>query len=363
VRVFQNSVLYPSYLPRLETLRQRHWSYKKQLTAFIEDGFGAAHILLPVIEADERAFFTNSDDHVLQRQWAREHGMPDSTSLDDILLAQIEQHRSEIFYNLNPTRYQSEFVRRLPGCVKRTLAWRAAPSPGADFSAYDLLVCNFPGILQGYERMGWRTAYFSPSHHPVLDSVADNTDRPTDIIFVGGYSRHHRRRSNLLEAAARLQDRYRVVFHLDRSRLTRLAESGPGRLLPLGKYRRPRIIRQLSNPGVFGMELYTALSRSKIVLNGAIDMAGDERGNMRCFEAMGCGALMVSDRGHYPKGMVDGVTMLTFDTPQGAVDTMAAALEAPARRLELARNAIDLMRTSYNKTVQWQNFKQLVDGL
>ena len=360
MRVFQNSVLYPSYLPRLETLRQRNWSYNQQLSAFLKDGYGGAHILLPVMDGDERAFFTNSDDRVLQRQWAREHGMPDSASLDDILLAQVEHHRSEVFYNLNPMRYQSEFVRRLPACVKKTLAWRAAPSSGADFSAYDLVVCNFPGILKDYERMGWRTAYFAPSHHPAMDAVADNADRPADIIFVGGYSRHHRRRADLLEAAASLDGRYRVVFHLDRSRLTRLAESIPGRLLPLGRHRRPQIIRRLSRPGVFGVELYTALSRAKIVLNGAIDMAGDDRGNMRCFEAMGCGALMVSDRGHYPQGMVDGVNMLTYGTPKEAVDIMAAVLDAPARRLEMARNGIELMRISYSKTIQWQKFTQLV---
>jgi hypothetical protein len=363
MRIFQNSVLYPAYVPRLETLRQRTWTFRKQLTAFLEDGFGAPHILLPVLDGDERAFFTNSDDAVLQRQWAREHGMPDSASLDDILLAQVEQHRSEVFYNLNPMRYQSDFVRRLPACVKKTLAWRAAPSPGADFSAYDLMVCNFPGILRGYEGLGWRAAYFSPAHHPALDSVAGNTDRPTDIIFVGGYSRHHRRRSELLEAVARLQDRYRVVFHLDRSRLTRLAESIPGRLLPLRRHRRPQTIRKLSHPGLFGMQLYTALSRSKIVLNGAIDMAGEDRGNLRCFEAMGCGALMVSDSGHYPQGMVDGVTMLTYCTPKEAIDIIVAALEAPSRTLELARNAIDLMRTAFGKNIQWQKFTELVDSL
>src|SRR5258708_36033204 len=39
------------------------------------------------------------------------------------------------------------------------------------------------------------------------------------------------------------------------------------------------------------------------IFNGAIDMAEEDRGNLRCFEAMGCGALMISDRGRYPKGM------------------------------------------------------------
>jgi hypothetical protein len=50
-------------------------------------------------------------------------------------------------------------------------------------------------------------------------------------------------------------------------------------------------------------KLYELIGKSKIVLNGVIDMVGRDRGNMRCFEAMGCGALLLSDEGNYPKGM------------------------------------------------------------
>jgi glycosyltransferase involved in cell wall biosynthesis len=360
VRVFQNSGLYPAYLRRLDSLRDRSWTFEQQRAAFLRDGYVAPHILLPVLTADESVFFTNSDDPVLQRQWAREQGMPGSASLESILLAQLEQHRTEIFYNLDPMRYQSGFVRRLPGCVRKSVAWRAAPSPRADFSAYTLVVCNFPGILESYRKRGWGAAYFSPSHHPDLDSFAANTDRPIDVIFVGGYSRHHRRRSQLLEAVARLQDRYRVIFHLDLSRLTRLAESVVGPLLPLGKHRLPGTIRRTLRAGLFGRELYGALSRAKIVLNGAIDMAGDDRGNLRCFEAMGCGALMVSDHGRYPEGMIDGANMLTYQGPEQAVAVIEAVLAAPARLVKLASNGFELMRSKYSKEAQWDQFKNLV---
>jgi hypothetical protein len=363
VRVFQNSALYSAYLRRLETLRDRSWTFDRQLAAFLRDGFGAPHILLPVIEGHADAFFTNADDQTLQRQWAREHGMPANTAMRDILLAQVEEHRTEVFYNLDPMRFQSDFIRRLPACVRKSLAWRAAPSARADFSAYDLLMCNFNGILEGYRKRGWRAEFFSPAHHAALDPYGYSTDRPTDIIFVGGYSRHHRRRSELLEAVAGLQDRYQMAFYLDRSRLTRLAECFPGRFLPLARHRRPSVIRRISHPGVFGLELYAALSHAKIVLNGAIDMAGDDRGNLRCFEAMGCGALMVSDRGSYPEGMVDGRTMLTYGDALDAVDVIEAALAAPVRSQEIARNALRLMTGAYSKANQWRQFTTLVEGL
>lgn len=363
MRIFQNAGLYPAYLPRLATLRDAGWTFERQRAAFLADGYGAAHILLPVITQDSSAFFTNSDDELLQSQWAREQGMPSGASPEEILLAQVEQHRTEIFYNQDPMRYQSDFVRRLPACVRGSIAWRAAPSPNVDFSAYDLIVCNFPTILDGYRRLGWRSAYFSPAHHPIWDSFAANSDRTTDIVFVGGYTRHHRRRSALLEAVATLETRFKVEFYLDRSRLTRLAESIPGRLLPLAKHRRPKAIRDISRQPIFGLELYSVLSRAKIVLNGAIDMAGQDRGNLRCFESMGCGALMVSDAGTYPAGMTDGVNMLTYESPLGAANIIESVLQTPARLGELAGRGFDLMQSSYCKTNQWRQFKQLIEAL
>lgn len=363
MRLFQNAGLYPAYLPRLNRLRAPDWSFQRQRDAFLRDGFGAAHILLPVVTGNGDAFFANSDDEVMQRQWARENGLRSSASLETILLAQIEHHRAEFFYNSDPMRYQGPWLRRLPACVRKSIAWRAAPSPGADLSAYDLVVCNFPGILQRYRDAGWKTAYFSPSHHPALDELAVNADRPIDVLFVGGYSRHHARRAELLRAVAALQDRYRVEFHLDRSRLTRVSESAVGRLLPLAKYRRPPSIRRISRPAVFGQELYLALANAKIVVNGAIDMAEEDRGNLRCFEAMGCGALMISDRGRYPKGMEDGVTMVTYRDARDAVAAIEAALSAPGRMRETAAKGLELMQIEYSKARQWLQFNHLVEGL
>ena len=360
MRLFQNSGVYPAYLPRLRELTRNCTSFETQVIAFLSDRYGAAHFLLPVLERDSAAFFTNADDEVLQRQWARENGLSMNATLEMILLAQIEHHRAEVFYNMDPMRYGSDFVRKLPGCVRKSLAWRAAPSPGADFAAYDLMVCNFPSILEIYRQRGWRAAYFAPAHDPEMDAYAANTDRPVDVLFVGGYSRHHRRRAKVLEAVAGMRHDRRVVFHLDRSRFTRLAESPLGQLLPLGEHRRPQDIRAVTAEPVFGRDLYAAISCARIVLNGAVDMAGDDRGNMRCFEAMGCGALMVSDKGSYPEGMVDGQSMLNYADPHHAVNLISHALTDPARLTEVAAAGLASMREHYSKQKQWLAFEKLV---
>lgn len=363
MRLFQNSGLYPAYLPRLRTLTHGLSRFAESRNAFLNDRYGACHFLKPVLDHASDAFFTNGDDDELQKKWAVEQGMSAQAGLHDILIAQIEHHRTEVFYNLDPMRYSSDFVRKLPGCVKHSIAWRAAPSPGADFSAYSLVVCNFPSILKSYQERGWRSAYLSPAHDPVMDRYATNTERPIDVLFVGGYSRHHRRRAEVLEAVAAKAREWNIVFHLDRSRLTRLAESPLGRLLPLKKHRRPAEICAVTADPVFGLDLYAAISKAKIVLNGAVDMAGEDRGNMRCFEAMGCGALMVSDAGRYPEGMIDELTMLTYSSGQQVTATIGRALSNITSTNQIAQRGHLLVSKKYGKDAQWNAFISLLASL
>lgn len=360
MRLFQNSAVYSAYLPRLDRLAAGKQTFRERLDAFLHDRFGASHFLEPVLNGDESAFFTNADDSSLQRMWAAEHGLPGDSSPEAILLAQIEQHRAEVFYNLDPMRFPSAFVRRLPGCVKRSIAWRAAPSPGADFGAYDRIVCNFPSILKSYTDRGWQAAFFSPAHDPVLEEYAANEERPVDILFVGAYSRHHMRRARLLEQVASLRERYTVVMHLDQSRLVRIAESPLGRLLPLARHRRPLSVRSVTGPAVFGRDMYSALAQAKIVLNGAVDMAGTDRGNMRCFEAFGAGCALLTDAGSYPQGMIGGETMLTYDEASDAVGKLSMLLGDGPLRDRISRNGHQMIRERYSKRAQLERFRELV---
>ncbi len=359
MRLLQNSGVPPCYLSRPQDVGEGV-PFKNQIQRFLDHRYGALHFLLPVLNGDHQAFFTNGDDEVLQRTWAREMGLPEKVSLKDILLAQIESHRAEVFYNLDPVRYDSDFVHKLPGCVRKAIAWRNIPSPAADFGGYDFIVCNSPTLLKRYEGCGWKAAYFSPAHDPVMDQYAGNHDRPIDLLFVGGYSRHHMRRAAALDAVAALSPACRIEFCLARSRFTRLAESPLGYLAPVGKYRRPRNIRAVSSGPVYGRDLYTRISRAKIVLNGAIDMSGEDRGNMRCFESMGCRALLLSDEGVYPAGMVAGQTLVTYQSPADLVVKFRELLEAPEMIAGIAQAGHDMVTRQYSKQVQWSAFEALV---
>ena len=361
MRLLQNSALAASYRVRLDQLAPKSSGFEQRRGVFLDDRFGALHILQPVLAGDADAFFTNGNDEVLQRLWAQENGMRAKISHEDILLAQIEHHRTEVFYNLDPVRYPSRFVRRLPGCVRKALCWRAAPSGQADLTAYGAVLGNFPSILDAWRRKGCQADLFYPAIDPLMNQFGHG-ERPIDVLFVGGYSRHHAARARILEQVASLASSRQVVYRLDASRLTLLAESPLGRLLPLRKHRRPPAIAAIAGGPVFGRELYDLIGKSKVVLNGAIDMADRDRGNMRCFEAMGCGALLVSDDGNYPTGMERDVTMRTFASAERASDVISNSLDHWQKTAEVAMRGRSRISEIYNKSSQWISFVDLVAG-
>lgn len=360
MRIFQNIFAYPAYLRHLDKICGKTASFAGRLQALVHDGFNGVHLLEPVIKGEPGTFLSCNEDEALQSAWAHENGLPRGMAADDVLLAQIEHANAEVFYTQIPNRYGPEFLRRLPGCVRQRVCWHSPPSDPGDLRSYDLVLNNFPSSLELYGQQGVRTAYFTPTFDPVMADYCDNDDRPIDIAFVGGYSRHHRRRAAILDAVAELGGEYHVRFALDPGRLTRLAETPAGWLPPLSKHARPKTVRRVSGPPVFGRAMYDLFSKAKIVLNGAVDSAAGDRGNMRCFEAMGCGALLLTDPGRYPEGMEDGRTMRTYKNEADAVRIVRELLATPYERQAITANSLRLMKEDYSKAMQWEKFQDLV---
>lgn len=363
MRLFQNSRYYPSLRPKVRELTRNYLTFAAKIDAFIRFREAGCHILLPVDRQAEWAFFTNGDDAEIQHFWAREHGLNPRASLADILRAQIEEHRADVFYNVDATGWPDDFVKSLPGCVKCVIGWHALPFQNVSFAGYDLIVCNFLSVLAGLSREGYRTGYFFPAYDSEMTPFAVREDRPVDVLFVGGYTRRHKQRSAVLEAVASMADEYNVVFHLDRSRLCRLAESPIGRLLPLAEHRRPSAVRTVAIEPIFGRDYYRVLSSAKIVLNGSIDMSSSDRGNMRCFEALGSRSLLLTDEGNYPEGMSDGVTMVTYNSPEHALRQIKTLLDDPNHRSSIAQAGHGMISTHYSKEVQWKRFEALVASI
>jgi len=127
----------------------------------------------------------------------------------------------------------------------------------------------------------------------------------------------------------------------------------------LSAVRRPKAVRQLARPAIFGPDLFSALLRAKIVVNMAIDMAGEDRGNIRCFESLSAGALLLSDAGVYPEGFRDGENMVLYRTPDEAIGLIRKLLDEKGKRESIAAAGQAMVREVYSKDSQWKMFQQV----
>jgi len=362
MRLLQIATFYPAYLADFDRKHPIFPSYEKRLEALLDDRFNATHILEPIQKNEPWARLIIGNDLTGQQLWAKSKNIP-FTTLHDVALAQIEEHQPDVVYTLNPKIFDSNFVRRLPGCVKKTICWLAAPQDSADLSAFDLRVCNFPHILEGWRAEGQRAEWLSPAHDPEMDSYAANTDRPIDIAFAGQFSPNHKTRNALLESIAALGKKYKVAFALLHPRFARLGDRGLASRIILPWPHLPSALRKVAIPAAFGRSLYQLFGQSKIVFNAAIEMAGQYRGNMRCFEALGCGAGMVSDDGIYPEHFSPGAHFLTFTSPEHALEALEELLRDPGRRQEITQAGRASIKQNYSKRHQWETFQQLVHSI
>jgi spore maturation protein CgeB len=84
---------------------------------------------------------------------------------------------------------------------------------------------------------------------------------------------------------------------------------------------------------------------------------------MRCFEAMGCGALLLSDAGKYPEGMNSGETMITYETGGDCLNQIRLHLANWSDGQRIAKKGRSRIGDLYSKERQWVLFESVLASL
>ena len=174
-------------------------------------------------------------------------GLSRRASLSDILKAQIEEHRADVFYNLDATGWDARFYQESSGMrqERHRLACRAA----SRMYRSRPMISSSAIFRRSLQRSSSRDAGQGISFPPTIRNLSRSRFARIGrsmwcssgvIRAITGEGRRS------LEAVAKLAGEYNVVYHLDRSRLCRLAESPLGQFLPLAKHRRPPAIRAVT---------------------------------------------------------------------------------------------------------------------
>lgn len=238
----------------------------------------------------------------MQRRWAREQGvwMPPYrrrnpafvnrawrvvTGLDRrdhwharLLSAQLRALRPDVVQVYSGVHMTAPMVRALRPLAPRWVChWSSTIRPAYPYGLYDLVVTTASNFESAFKRLGCASCVVQHAFDErVLERV--DPDGPRDgVVFVGTLSPKHRQRAALLEAVAR-----RVPMEV----------YGEGfDALPDGSALR----RAWRGRALFGLEMYRAFARARMVLHVPGDDARADAGAKRLFEITGVGSLMLAE--------------------------------------------------------------------
>jgi spore maturation protein CgeB len=302
--------------------------YGDQLESLLERCFGTAdgytrHLRRLGHEAED--VIANCDP--LQRRWATEHRLgacrwfgfdPAAPGLRGslgrrarrgTLLAQVEAFAPDIVYAQAPGALTPDELEQMRSAGASLVAQVGSLPPSEDaLGDFDLLVTPVPSWARRFRERGWRTevlplAYYEAAGERLRESGVDpgaDSEREIDVSFVGGLGTtvHARRR--------------RIIEEASRSLPIEVWGYGDEQLEPGSPIRH--------RGEVWGLDMYSVLARSKIVVNVHGEVAEGQAANMRMFEATGMGALLLTDGGSNLADLFEpGREVVTFDDAEDLV--------------------------------------------
>lgn len=373
MRVFQTIHKYNPHIPWFEAKHGIHdesgHSFRDLQRLIIEDGYASAYILQPALEGNqEEVFFTLWNYERLQQLWAKEHGLK-TDSLQVIKRAQLEEYKPDIFYDFS-AMLDKDFVKQypLPSSVQKVAWYGIIEKQPELLTDYDKRVTLHRPYLAQWQQHQLPAFELQPAFDDRWKKY-DQAEKPIDILFYGqflnrilGYRNEFV--TSLLKYAQEEKDlTIRIHLQLQSPRKVRKKIFGIG--IPKLHEKFPSdFVTQHALPPIYGEQLYQTIGQSKFVINGYGNHNVHFKSNMRLYEALGCGSLLISERGKYPEGFVEDVHYIPYDIHRArkTINALKGIVSQYDSLYAQHHQAIEAVQQRYSKQHQWERFKQEVSS-
>jgi hypothetical protein len=335
--------------------RAREESYEDQFSALMADGFSACHLFACHLDPQRfEARLIVGNDAATQRQWAKEAGLPETMSLDDIVRAQIESWQPEVLYLSDPVTYDSDFIDTLNWRPRVIIGWRAASiPPQTSWREFDALLSNHSPTLEEAIRRGAKAAIpFQPGFPRFIADALAAEPEQHDVVFCGSWSAEHATRNkvwaDLAIACAAARPPIDLHYHL----------------MAAQKGSLPAMVAARDHGPVFGMAMHRALKGGRICMNAMIDLGQGMSANMRLFEIAGTGAFQLMEH-HADIGRFfePGREIVTYRDANEMMAMVRYYLDHPTERLEIARRGQERCLKEHGMERRAVEFGELIERL
>lgn len=361
------------YSGYLDTFYKKHpyvikLSYDENLSSLLEDSteFVASYTRnFRKIGIDTRCLIGN--DNILQRKWGKEKGLKSNKALNT-LFSQVKAYQPDILIIENLSLVDPgwlDMLRQEVRSIRLIAAYHCSPFNAKvinSLKGVDFVIACTPGLKSVIESMGKKCyLVYHGFDTDFLDRINTGRGSPVnDFIFSGSLfagGEFHNDRIKLIEQILKekiniglyvnLENKYKIIakqsiFYLNNF-LRKMNLEKKLSKYEVFKYGKTwtvaysdALLKQ-KYPPVYGIEMFNLFSRSKIVLNYHIGVAGDYAGNMRMFEVTGVGSCLLTDNKKNMNELFDpGSEVVVYDNADDCISKVIWLLGHEDERKKIA---------------------------
>jgi hypothetical protein len=337
---------YKSYLDNFE---QNHsldeLDYQQHREKLLDDYFGAfVSYRNYFCERGHDCELLIDNDFSLQQKWLNEHHINMTATpktKQKVVMKQLELLEPDVLFVGSMFEYYGDFLRQVQSQITSNIfTWIACPFPAnLDFQPVKCVLTSVPEFLSGLSVPVEKLAAAFDAE--IVKKMGD-VKKSIDVSFAGSLSFNHRYRKRTLEALCAEQIPLSIFGDVAKRRFFSWWGKEP--------------LRGMAKPAVWGLDMYRTLAASRITLNLHIDVARNANfvGNMRMYEATGCGAMLLTD---YQDGIeslfVPDKEIVTFRTIDELKEKVTYYLkhEEECRRIAEAGQKACLERHGYDRRI------------
>ncbi len=369
MKVYQCIHKYPPHIPVFEKMHgiddSSTLTFEELRKLLIEDGYASTYILMPALEnKTNEVFYTIWNYERLQMLWAKENGLK-TNKLDEIKLAQIEAFKPDVFYDHSP-HFDEEFVKRIHNRKELIkVCWDGIITHNPSYHEnYDIRFTLFEPYVKLWNQHGFNASLLPPAFSHSWEHLNQNK-KDIDILFYGQYEESFfSERNKILQELVRWskQKAFNFKLHLQGTHKKKPLINIRG----IRRFTRwllvaPKIITDNAFPPIYGQQLYETISRSKIVVNAFTNYNGLFKDNMRNYETIGCGSLLIGEDGIYPEHFISNKDFYTYRSSIELFERIEQVLSMKDQGLEMAQKTRNKLKTIYSKENQWINFQKIIE--
>lgn len=269
----------------------------------------------------------------MQKIWAKENGLSDDLSLEEIVFQQIKLFKPEVIYFQDSVTFNGVFINRLKSQypnIRLIIGNLCAPFSSSQinsFKSFDYFTVCSPLFRNSLRMYGIESVLIPHAFDKrILEKInIDNNYPVSDLFFTGSIipdEGFHSLRLQILEKLVennimfdfygnlpdtgfwgllKRQSSYSAALFFDKIGLKRVTDSislirkGRGHKSMPKRLHISNSLKKIVKPPLFGMEMFKALSKAKTSFNIHGDCANEYAANMRMFETTGVGACLLTD--------------------------------------------------------------------